>query len=148
MSINKKVFEGVPVTITGKLDPDFKQPVFYSKQYDIYYYIIFSTTYVGTLLDNNKSMLVNSSALEDRDRDLEMFSLNSAIVDKIFYQQRKNLFVQIKGPDLDYIKGIKLSPESLEDSEIYVGKLEFMTSRSKYSNHFFTTKKFETLKEK
>jgi hypothetical protein len=61
-------------------------------------------------------------------------------------QQGKDLFVQIKSPDLPYIKGIILSKDSLEDHDIYLGK---ETSKYKTSgNYMFALDKTITIKEK
>ena len=73
------------------------------------------------------------------------FSLNYAMIKSILLAG-KELFVQIKSPDLPYIKGIILNKSSLDDHEINIGR---ETSKFKTSgNYMFALNKTITIKEK
>jgi hypothetical protein len=133
-----KELNGKPTIIKGKLVPKFLQPVFYNEKHDIYYYIIESPT---TIQDDPERYQLNSKV----EVGTAYFSLNYAMVTGLL-QQGKDLFVQIKSPDLPYIKGIILSKDSLEDHDIYLGK---ETSKYKTSgNYMFALDKTITIKEK
>ena len=58
----------------------------------------------------------------------------------------EKLFVQIKSPDLPYIKGIILTKKSLKDDDIHIGR---ETSKFKTAgNYMFALAKMTTIKEK
>ena len=129
---------GKPVIIKGKLVPKFLQPVFYNEKHDVYYYIIESPT---TIQDDPERYQLNL----DVPVGTPYFSLNYAMVMGLL-QENKQLFVQIKSPDLPYIKGIILDKSSLEDPEVNIGK---ETSKYKTSgNYMFALNKTITIKEK
>ena len=133
-----KDINGKPVIIKGKLVPKFLQPVFYNEAHDIYYYIIESPT---TIQDDPERYKLNS----DVKVGTPYFSLNYAMVTGIL-KEGKELFVQIKSPDLPYIKGIVLNKDSLEDPEVSIGQ---ETSKYKTSgNYMFAMDKTITIKEK
>ena len=129
---------GKPVIIKGKLVPKFLQPVFYNEKHDVYYYIIESPT---TIQDDPDRYQLNT----DVGVGTPYFSLNYAMVTGLL-KEDKELFVQIKSPDLPYIKGIILNKSSLEDPEVNIGK---ETSKYKTSgNYMFALNKAITIKEK
>ena len=129
---------GKPVIITGKLVSKFLQPVFYNEKHDIYYYIIESPT---TLQDDPERYQLH----EKVEVGTPYFSLNYAMIKSILLAG-KELFVQIKSPDLPYIKGIILNKSSLDDHEINIGR---ETSKFKTSgNYMFALNKTITIKEK
>ena len=73
------------------------------------------------------------------------FSLNYAMIKHILLKGEK-LFVQIKSPDLPYIKGIILTKKSLKDDDIHIGR---ETSKFKTAgNYMFALAKMTTIKEK
>lgn len=130
--------DGKPVKIKGKLVPKFLQPVFYNEKHDVYYYIIESPT---TIQDDPERYQLNSKV----EVGTPYFSLNYAMVVNLL-QANKSLFVQIKSPDLPYIKGIVLDKSSLDDPDINIGK---ETSKYKTSgNYMFALNKATTIKEK
>jgi len=133
-----KDIDGKPVIIKGKLVAKFLQPVFYNEKHDIYYYIIESPT---TIQDDPERYQLSTKV----EVGTPYFSLNYAMVTGLL-QKGKDLFVQIKSPDLPYIKGIILSKSSLEDPDVYLGK---ETSKYKTSgNYMFAVNKAITIKEK
>lgn len=127
-----------PVVIKGKLVPEFIQPVFYNEKYDVYYYVI-----------ENPATLRDDPSNYDLSTKVEVgtpyFSLNYSMVENLL-KKNKELFVQIKSPDLPYIKGLVLNKSSLEDPEVHIGK---EVSKYKTSgNYMFSVSKATTIKEK
>ena len=129
--------DGKSVIITGKLVSKFVQPVFYNEKQNVYYYVIESPT---TLRDEDERYILKKEVPVGT----PYFSLNYALVENILLKGEV-LFVQIKSPDLPYIKGGLLTRESLTDTDVHIGR---ETSKYKTSgNYMFALGGMKTIKE-
>ena len=129
--------DGKSVIIKGKLVSKFVQPVFYNEKQNVYYYVIESPT---SLQDDEERYILKKKV----PIGTPYFSLNYALVENII-SKGETLFVQIKSPDLPYIKGGLLTKDSLKDPDVHIGR---ETNKYKTSgNYMFALDKMKTIKE-
>ena len=147
MSLLCDNIDGFPVNFKEKSPlKGFRYPVFHNKEFNINYYVIEKPTYV---LKSKVEYEFRKDKEEPEDGS-EYFSLDQTmskdLLDHYYDDGYRKLFILLKGPTLNYIKGTVLEKTSYKKNKMYMGL--YVSNRDwNFKSLMFSTKEMTFIKK-
>jgi len=142
--------EGFDVKFKQKKPIDgFRYPVFLDEENKVFYYVIEKPTYIM----KDKVEYKFKGGIEEPENGIEYVAIAKDMMNKFAQSlDAENLFMMLKGPELNYIKGyvfnLKKWKQDVEKDKlkIYIG--DYVSNRNhNFKSHMFLTSEMDYIKQ-